>query len=131
IRADSLQKLPLLTSLTLGNVNQIGFLSTLNAPKKLTFLEVVYNTKIKDLTALEGLINLEKINLESCTTLTILDGIEKMTKLRTLNLDNTSIKDLKPLQKLEHLTTAHLVGTDIHSLRGLPSNVTGLIIKRN
>ena len=90
--------------------------------------------QLTDLTALEGLVQLQSLNLTSCMQLTDLSALEGLVQLQSLNLTSCmQLTDLSVLEGLERLQSLNLSWcrqlTDLSAIEGLKElqslNLTG------
>lgn len=75
--------------------------------KGLKNLTINYNNKILDISAIKNCPTLEKVILTYCN-INSLKGIEELTNLKILNINNNNITALKPIENLKNLTELNL-----------------------
>ncbi len=66
-------------------------------------------TDVEDISFLDGLTGLKKLNIEGCAVSDI-SVISQMTKLTELSLEDTKVEDLSPLAGLDCLETLNISG---------------------
>lgn len=106
-----------LEKLNCGNT-MVKSLAPIRAMKKLRSLDLHYTT-IVDLRILKDLTAIEYLNVSNNVSLYSLDGVNFMFELRELYCNDTNIDDLTPLEKLPHLTVVDVSNTKVYSLRPL------------
>ena len=98
-------------------IESAGFLASLNQLFKLR----ISSAKLTDLDGIQGLRELEKLDLDGCVSLFQAEQIGNLTGLTQLKLENCEkIEDLNFLQKLESLHELNLIGCSaLHELPAL------------
>jgi hypothetical protein len=79
-------------------------ITDIEALRPLTGLKILnlnYNQKLKDISAIADMPDLEELQI-AATAITSLKGIEGHKRLRCLNLNNLKLKDLSPLAECDY-----------------------------
>jgi hypothetical protein len=99
-----------LESLYLDGVKgaQLAGISELKSLKKLT----IANSNLNSLAVLDGLCQLEKLELLNCRKLTLLDGLECFQRIKWLSIDGSKpIQDFRAVSELPDLEVLNLSGS--------------------
>ena len=117
-----------LTTLLAPNAN-ISDLTGLEYATNLTSLNLYFNQRISDISALSGLSNLRTLIL-TATSISDFSVLSGLTNLEYLYLTGTNISDLSVLSGLTNLEYLYLAGTNISDLSVLSglSNLRTLIL---
>jgi Leucine-rich repeat (LRR) protein len=117
ITSDDMLSLTELQATNDGIVELTGLESAVN----LQILNIPYNQKIADISALAGLTSLQSLDM-SLNKISNIGALAKLTNLRYLTAYSNQIKDISPLAgltKLESLIISENRISDIHPLAGL------------
>jgi hypothetical protein len=111
--------------LSLANLHDLERLppeiSELTALRSLTLGGFIESTKIVDLEALSGLVNLERLHLGR-TRVTSVVPLTRLKKLSNLNLSETRVSDISSLSKLSNLSRLNLYRTRVTDLEPLSAS---------
>ena len=113
-----------LKSISFSNCKKLKDISLLGNLINLQMLNLCNCESLTDISSLSRLVNLRTINLSFCRSLTNISDLSGLVNLQTLNFKNCiSIKDIQGLLKLVNLKNIYLSGcewlADITSLSGL------------
>ncbi len=81
-------------------------------------LDLLRGADISDISTLQGLTSLKRLNLES-TQVSDLSPLQNLTSLMRLDLERTQVSDLSPLRGLTHLERLDLGGAQVSDLSPL------------
>jgi internalin A len=101
-----------LVSKNAGSQNRINLLPT-RLPPNLKVL-IAADTMISEIQCVFDLLDLTILNLQN-TEVVSLDPLQGLSNLQTLLLSGTKVKDLNPIAELDELTMLFLTGTSIES----------------
>ena len=113
-----------LKSISFSNCKKLKDISLLGNLINLQILNLCNCESLTDISSLSRLVNLRTINLSFCKSLTNISDLSGLENLQMLNLKNCiSLKDIQSLSKLLNLKNIYLSGciwlADITSLSGL------------
>ena len=91
----------------------------------LTDLAII-NAKIKNISNLEKLIELQRLRLSE-NKIEKIEGLDKLAKLESLNLNKNRIKRINRIENLENLKSLYLNDNQLESLEGIES-ISNLLI---
>ena len=74
--------------------------------------------KLKDISPLANLTQLERLNLDT-TDVSDISALARLTNLKELDLDGTNVSDISALAKLTNLEKLYLEGTDVSDISAL------------
>lgn len=114
----------------IGSFEHVTDLDPLKRLKQLNYLDLYQIGKIKDISLLSELPNLQSLTMTGLV-LEDLSPLSRLFRLRSLSLLGAQhVSDLAPLSRLANLTALNLAGctsiTDIMPLKGLATNLTTL-----
>lgn len=96
-------------------------------------LHLINATGLRSLERLGALTSMESLFLQGCSGLTSLAGIDKLSQLWAIVLNETPVNDLEPLTKLKNLETLCVLNEqtlDLSPLKKIPTLKTLMLPKR-
>ncbi len=123
---DALEGLVNIKVLDLFGNSDLRDITALRGLKNLERLTLYYpypgSKALKDITAIQGLTKLKSLNLQRCTNVSDVSALKGLTNLKSLNLSHTNISDvsaLKDLKNIEVLDIGYTKVNDVSALKDL------------
>jgi len=113
-----LSELTSLEAISMSNCKEVTTLDFLANSKGMTKVRALWCDELKDLSALNGMVQMERLELHSAKAEDF-RFLTDMTQLQNLNLENTSFSDLSLLPPGAPLVRLNLDNTSVTSLEGI------------
>jgi len=113
-----LSELTTLEAISMSNCKEVTTLDFLANSKGMTKVRALWCDELKDLSALNGMVQMERLELHSAKAEDF-RFLSDMTQLQNLNLENTSFSDLSLLPPGAPLVRLNLDNTSVTSLEGI------------